>query len=170
MIETLTIITLCVLFLIFFRPGKTPPLENQLVIERPGQYKITLAPKLNVAQPFIEAIIDRLAKSNVSTQHVSARQFFAVSDRQVATAHGDVYLLAIIVRDGMIYFVGVQPASGDPATHLETIKTNAQDLLKDFPVSDERSKVLEDSLFVAIREVSGERGIVVDQLQDRADM
>ena len=169
MIETLTLITLCVLFLIFFRPGKTPPLESQLVIERPGQYKITLAPKLNLAQPFIEAIIDRLAKSGVSTQHGNARQFFAVGDRQVATAHGDVCLLAIIVREGMIHFIGVQPASGDAAKHLETIKANAKDLLKDFPASDERSKALEDSLLGAIREVSGERGIVVDQLQDQAD-
>ncbi|OIR02295.1 hypothetical protein GALL_156670 [mine drainage metagenome] len=170
MIETLTLITLGVLFLVFFRPGKTPPLESQLVIERPGQYKITLAPKLNLAQPFIEAIIDRLAKSNVSTQHGSARQFFAVSDRQVATAHGDVYLLAIIVRGGMIHFVGSQPVSGGPANYLETIKTNAKDLLEDFPVSDERSKALEDSLFGAIREASGERGIVVEQLKDQADI
>lgn len=170
MIETLTIITLCVLFLIFFRPGKTPPLESQLVIERPGRYKITLAPKLNLAQPFIEAIIDRLAKSNVSTQQGSTMQFFAVSDRQVATAHGDAYLLAIIVREGMIHFVGVQPTSGDPAKHLETIKANAKDLLKDLPVGDERSKVLEDSLLGAIREVSEERGIVVDQLKDQTDI
>lgn len=170
MIETLTLITLCVLFLIFFRPGKTPPLESQLVIDRPGQYKITLAPKLNLAQPFIEAIIDRLAKSNVSTQQGSVRQFFAVSDRQVATTHGDVYLLAIIVRGGMIHFVGAQPASGGPANYLETIKTNAKDLLEDFPVSDERSKALENYLFGAVQEASGERGIVVDQLKDQADI
>ena len=65
MIETLTLITLCVLFLIFFRPGKTPPLESQLVIERPGQYKITLVPQLNLAQRFIEALIVRLAKSGI---------------------------------------------------------------------------------------------------------
>lgn len=52
MIETLTIITLSVLFLIFFRPGKTPPLDNPMVIERPGKYHVTLAPQLNLAQPF----------------------------------------------------------------------------------------------------------------------
>ncbi len=166
MIETLTLITLAVLFLVFFRPGKTPPLENQLVIERPGQYKITLAPKLNLAQPFIEAIIDRLLKLNVSTQHGSAMQFFAVNDRQVATANGDVYLLAIIVREGMIYFVGAQPEAGDPANYLATIKTNAKDLLTGFPSADANSKELEEGLFSAIQEASRERGIVVDLLKD----
>lgn len=164
MIETLTLITLAVLFLVFFRPGKTPPLENQLVIERPGQYKITLAPKLNLAQPLIEAVIDRLAKSGVSTQHGSASQFFAVKDRQVVS--GDIYLLAIIVRDGMIYFFGVQPESGNPANYLETIKAGANELLKDFPAGDDHSRALEDSLSGAIQEVSGEREIVADPLND----
>jgi len=56
MIETITIITLSVLFLIFFRPGKTPPLNNPLVIERPDHYHMTLPPQLNLAQPFIEAV------------------------------------------------------------------------------------------------------------------
>jgi hypothetical protein len=166
MIETLTLITLAVLFLVFFRPGKTPPLENQLVIERPGQYKITLAPKLNLAQPFIEAIIDRLVKLNVSTRQGSAMQFFAVNDRQVATANGDVYLLAIIVREGMIYFLGAQPESAIPANYLATIKANTKDLLAGFPSADGDSKELEDGLFRAIQEASRERGIAVDLLKD----
>ncbi len=165
MIETLTLLTLCVLFLVFFRPGKTPPLENQLVIDRPGKYKITLAPKLNLAQPFIEAIVDRLAKSNISTQQGSAAQFIAVSDKQVATTHGGAYLLAIIVREGMIYFYGVQTASGNPANYLETIKIGAKDMLENFPASDERSQALEENLLAATLDVAAERGIVVDPLR-----
>jgi hypothetical protein len=165
MIETLTLITLCVLFLVFFRPGKTPPLQNQLVIERPGQYKIILAPKLNLAQPFIEAIIVRF-KLNASAQHGNARQFFAVSDRQVSTANGAVYLLAIIVREGKIYFMAVQPASANRANYLETIKAGATDLLTGFPDSDENSKALEEDLFNAVQEASRERGIAVELLKD----
>lgn len=166
MIETLTIITLAFLFLVFFRPGKTPPLENQLVIERPGKYKITLAPKLNIAQPFIEAVIDRLLKLNVSTQHGSAMQYFVVSDKQVATNSGDVYLLAIIIREGMLYFLAEKPLSGNPGNYLETIKTSAKDLLADFPVSEERSETLEENIVIAIQQVSQERGIVVDLLPE----
>jgi hypothetical protein len=166
MIETLTLITLCVLFLIFFRPGKTPRLESQLVIERPGQYRITLAPKLNLAQPFIEGIVERLAKSGVSTRNGSAMQFFAVNDAQVATANGGVYLLAIIVREGMIYFVGAQPEAADPANYLATIKAGAKDLLAGFPSADGNSKEIEDGLFSAVQEASRERGIAVDLLKD----
>lgn len=166
MIETLTVVTLGILFLVYFRPGKTPPLENQLVIERPGKYKITLAPKLNLAQPFIEAVIDRFVKLNVSTQHCSAIQYFAVRDNQVATNNGAVYLLAIIVREGMLYFLAEHPISSNPGNCLETIKTYAKELLADFPVSDERSKTLGESIVAAIQEVSQERGIAVDLLSE----
>ncbi len=166
MIETLTVITLGILFLVYFRPGKTPPLENQLVIERPGKYKIILAPRLNLAQPFIEAIIDRLDKLNVSTKHGCAIQCFAVSDKQVAASHGDVYLLAVIVREGMLYFLAEQPFSDNPGNYLETIKTYANDFLVDFPVSDERSKTLGENIAILIHEVSQERDIAIDLLSE----
>lgn len=166
MIETLTVVTLGILFLVYFRPGKTPPLENQLVIERPGKYKIILAPRLNLAQPFIEAVIDRLVTLNVSTQHSSAIQYFAVSDKQVATNNGDAYLLAIIVREGMLYFLAEQPLSGNPGNYLETIRTFANDLLVDFPVSVERSKTFGEHIVSVIQEVSLERSVIVDVLSE----
>src|SRR5487761_2630846 len=98
MVESATLITLCMLYLIFFRPGKTPPLENPLVIERAGQYHLTLAPRLNLAQPFIEAVAGQLALS--SAQNI-ASQFFEVRDKQVV-AHGyDFYLLAVSRRNGL---------------------------------------------------------------------
>ena len=110
MIETLTIITLSVLFLIFFRPGKTPPLDNPLVIERPGQYHMTLAPQLNLAQPFIEAVVAQVGSLDDAMQH-GATQYFEVRDKQV-TAHGhDCYLLAVTLRNGMLYFQASNPQS-----------------------------------------------------------
>ena len=166
MIETLTVITLCILYLVYFRPGKTPPLENQLVIERPGKYKITFAPKLNIVQPFIEAVIDRIVKLNVTTQHGSAIRYFAVSDKQVAANKGDVYLLAIIFREGMLYFFAEHPFSEDPGDYLKTIKTFTNDLLADFPASDDRSRTLGENIVAAIQEVSRERGIAVDLLSE----
>jgi hypothetical protein len=166
MIETITVITLGILFLVYFRPGKTPPLENQLVIERPGKYKIILAPRLNLAQPFIEAVIDRLVKLYVSTQHGSAIQYFAVSDKQVAANHGDVYLLAIIVHGGMLYFLAAHPLSGNPGNYLETIRTQANDLLRDFPASDEGGKSAGEHIVSAIMDVAQERDIAVDLLSE----
>lgn len=164
MIETFTLITLCVLFLVFFRPGKTPPLDSPLVIERPGKYKMTLAPKLNLAQPFIEAISGRLDKLNISTQHCNVVLCFAVGDKQVAAKKSDVYLLAIIVRGGMLYFMAEQPMSSDPDNYLDTIKSFAKDVLADFPDGDERSRMLGDSIVNAVQDVSQERGIAADKL------
>jgi len=93
MIETATLITLCLLFLIFFRPGKMPPLEKVLVIDRPGHYHLTLAPQLNLAQPFIEAVIAQFGTPNEGERD-SAPGYFEVRDPQVK-AHGrDRYLLA----------------------------------------------------------------------------
>lgn len=166
MIETLTLITLCVLFLVFFRPGKTPPLDSPLVIERPGKYKMTLAPKLNLAQPFIEGISGRLDKLNLSAQQGNAMQYFSISDKQVASNKSDVYLLAIIMREGMLYFMAEQPISNNPANYLETIKTFAKDALADFPGGDERSKMLGDNIANAVQETSLERGIVAEVLSE----
>jgi hypothetical protein len=166
MIETLTLITLCVLFLVFFRPGKTPPLDSPLVIERPGKYKMTLAPKLNLAQPFIEAISVRLDKLNLSAQQGNALQFFSISDKQVAAKKRDVYLLAIIVREGMLYFMAEQPISSNPGNYLDTIKTFAKDVLADFPDGDERTRMLGESIVNAVQEVSQERGIAADILSE----
>lgn len=164
MIETLTIITLCVLFLVFFRPGKTPPLDNPLVIERPGKYKMTLAPKLNLAQPFIEAISGRMDKLDISVQHGNTVQCFAVNDKQVAANKSDVYLLAIIIREGMLYFLAEQPKSDGPGNYLETIKNSAKDLLTDLPDNDDGSKTLGENILNAVKQVSQERGIAVDLL------
>jgi len=164
MIETFTVITLCVLFLVFFRPGKTPPLDNPLVIERPGKYKMTLAPKLNLAQPFIEAISGRMDKLDISAKHGNAVQYFAVNDKQVTANKSDVYLLAVIIREGMLYFLAEQPKSDNPVNYIETIKGSARELLADIPDSDERSRMLGESIVNAVQQVSQERDIAVDLL------
>jgi hypothetical protein len=104
MIETATLITLCMLYLIFFRPGKTPPLENPLVIERPGQYQLTLAPQLNLAQPFAEAIANAVSELQMGDGHT-----FKVCDNQVESHGCHFYLLRIGRRDGMICIQADRP-------------------------------------------------------------
>lgn len=129
MIEFTTIVTLAILFLIFFRPGKTPPLENPLVIERPGQYHMTLAPQLNLAQPFVEEVASRLGSVTLPDCDT---KFFEVRDKHV-TAHGfDFYLLAISKRNGMLFFQAARPVSKD-ANHLQVIREFSQGVLARFP-------------------------------------
>lgn len=110
MIETLTLITLCVLYLVFFRPGKTPLLENPLVIERIGLYRIALAPQLNLAQPFIEAIAKHIKAANTVLAE-GVKCSFAVRDKHVVLRGCDYYLLTIMQRDGMLYFEATAPLS-----------------------------------------------------------
>lgn len=108
MIETVTIITLCFLYLIFFRPGKTPKLENPLVIERTGLYRITMAPQLNLAQPFIEAIATRMREVSVMPTGEMA-SVFAVRDKQVVPKGADYYVLTIMLSNGMLCFEAASP-------------------------------------------------------------
>jgi hypothetical protein len=163
MIETLTIITLSVLFLIFFRPGKTPPLDNPLVIERPGQYHMTLAPQLNLAQPFIEAVASQIDTSGNSTQS-SATQCFEVRDNQV-TAHGhDCYLLAITQRNGILYFQAASPLTGDRNSHRKIISEFAGVVLTRFPSTGEHNIALDEPIVAAAQTAAQLRCIQIKQL------
>jgi hypothetical protein len=153
MIETITIITLSVLFLIFFRPGKTPPLNNPLVIERPDHYHMTLPPQLNLAQPFIEAVAAQIGKSSDETQY-SAPQYFEVRDRQV-TAHGhNCYMLAITQCNGMLYFQAASPQSGEPNNHLSTIRAFADSVLMRLHVNGEHDVALDERIIEATQKAA----------------
>ena len=162
MIETLTVITICVLLLIFFRPGKTPPLESRLVIERPGRYQIILAPKLNLAQPFIEAIIERVGVLENPTLS-SEMHSFSVRDKHVNAHDKDAYLLAITCRSGILYIQATQPAD-EHGNDLDTIRKFANDALEPIPASGTQSQKIDDLIDAAVDEVAQKRGIDISQL------
>ncbi len=155
MIEFTTIVTLCILYLIFFRPGKTPPLENPLVIERAGQYHMTLAPQLNLAQPFVEDVagrLDSLASSDCDTV------YFEVRDKQV-TAHGfDFYLLAVSRRHGMLFFQAARPVSKD-ANHLEAIREFSRNAMARFPEEGVQQPC--EEIVSSVNEAAQVRGIEI---------
>ena len=162
MIETITIITLSVLFLIFFRPGKTPPLNNPLVIERPGEYHMTLAPQLNLAQPFIEAISRQIGSPSDATQ-CSMTQRFEVRDKHV-TAHGhDSYLLAITQRNGIIYFQATSPLADQSSRHT-TIGDFAAAVLARFPATGAYTPALDERIVAAAHAAAQPRSIHIKQL------
>ncbi len=114
MIETLTLITLSIILLVLFRPGKTPPLARPLVIERVGQYRMELAPMLNLAQPFIERIGKRMQESAVTLAE-GGRCVFEVRDKQVMPRGGDHYVLVIERKQGLWNFAALPPQDGQAA-------------------------------------------------------
>lgn len=164
MIESITVATLCILFLIFFRPGKTPPLENQLVIERPGKYRMVLAPKLNLAQPFIEKIVNRIETLECANREGTAKRFFSIKDKSVTASGKDVYLLAVIYRSGILHFQAEWPLSNNPSNYLDTIKALALDSLKDTSATAHQSETLKVFIGDAVQDIADERGIAVTVL------
>ena len=163
MIETLTIITLSVLFLVFFRPGKTPPLNNPLVIERPGEYHMTLAPQLNLAQPFIEDVTKLIDPKNYWAQF-SMTQYFVVRDKQVK-AHGNAcYLLAITLRNGMLYFQAANPKQGEKQSYHDIIRQSANSVLERFSTTGLHNKALDEHIVAAAQESAKRRSIEIQHL------
>lgn len=164
MIETLTIITLCVLYLVFFRPGKTPPLSKSLVINRPGKYHVTLAPHLNLAQPFVEAIAQQLLESSIRSGN-SITRYFRVTDKHV-TSHGhDTYLLAITLRDGILLFQATAP--GGDADHLQTISEFAQGVLEKFPLTGESDDNIGQEIVNTAQQVAGAKRVEIAQIKQQ---
>jgi len=153
MIE-LTLVTLALLFVIFVvKPGRTPPLNNPMIINRLGQYHITLAPQLNLAQPLIEDIAKRLGKPSELPQN-SSSLYFEVKDAEV-TAHGkDFYLLAITQRNGMLYFQATTSQAEDPKTRTVELQGFAEKTLHGIPCIGDLDKGLDENIVLAAHEVA----------------
>ncbi len=105
------IFTLIVGVLFVIGRGRIQPSEKTLFIERPGQYRMVLAPGLNLAQPFVEAIARQLAAVDVSGQE-NQQLHFEIHDKEVATKRQPAYLLAISCPGGILSFEATCPMAG----------------------------------------------------------
>jgi hypothetical protein len=132
MIETLTLITLCVLYLVIFRSGKTPKSDKPHIIERTGLYRITFAPQLNLAQPFIEAVARLLLQDGLMIES-GAEYVFVVHDTHGLPKGNEHYFLTITRHNGLLEFAATElsashrAASGnaDGAIMLEVLQAVA---------------------------------------------
>ncbi len=161
MIETLTIITISIIALIIFRPGRTPPLESPLVINRVGQFHAVLAPKINLAQPLLENV-SRHVTDETRAGGNTPPLYFRVEDKEVK-AHGqNYYLLAATLRDGMLYFQASAPAKdqGD----LDAIRAFSGTELSRHPETRAHDEQAETALADAIRNAASQRGAVLTAL------
>lgn len=161
MLETFTIITIFIILLIVFRPGTPPPLENPLTINRIGQFHAVLAPRINLAQPLLENISRRIPEE-LREGGNTPPLYFKVEDKEVKS-HGDkFYLLAVTLRDGVLYFQASGPVK--EKSDLDAIQAfSGAELSKHEqtrPVADSAVSALQD----AIRAAADQRGAAVTVL------
>jgi hypothetical protein len=168
MIESITIVTITILLLAYFRPGKTPPLENPLSIVRAGKYEIKLEAKLNFAQPFLESLAERI-RPLIENLDGSAVQYFVVQDKQVKAHGSDRYLLAVCCRDHMIYFYGANPKPSSPSEYLDVIKAYSIDSIRDFSSTSYNKGTIEQIIHDAVWLVAKNRNVVVAKLSTQND-
>lgn len=153
MIEFLLVTITLIVVVNVIKPGRTPPLKNPLVIERVGQYHITLAPQLNLAQSLIESIAKGLGNGRELNSN-SSTICMEVRDAEV-TAHGkEFYLLAITQRNGMLYFQATSSLADERKTRMEELLAFAEKTLHAFPRAGNPDAHLSERIILAAQKVA----------------
>lgn len=137
MIEiTLATIIITIIIVLTIRNTKRAVLENPVILNRTGQYHATLAPKLNIAQTFIEAIAKQIPGPRDESQN-SSTQCFEVRDPEAAKISQELYLLAITMRNGMLYFQAIipRPLINDQDSHFNMLMESAHAALAHIPAT-----------------------------------
>ena len=161
--ETLLLITITTLVILTIRRAKPVVLENPVVIQRPGQYHITLAPQLNQAQSFVEHIAKQFAQSNPPRDDIPS-QYFEIRDPKVFPKGFKCYLLAITMREGFLFFQAASPKKDKP-DNLETVREFADTVLKQHPHNPAEKEQDAGQLMAAINEVASRMQVGVKPLQ-----
>lgn len=166
MIELFILTTVTLVVLAMVRPGKTPPLDNPLIIERPGKYHMTLAPQLNLAQTFIEDIAKQLTPCAAGQD--SATLCFEVRDKEM-TSHGqDFYLLAVTQRNGMLYFQAIASQTSDPKICTAALLKFADEVLVNIPLTGNSDPSLNEKIISTIKNAAQQRGISILNLPNHS--
>jgi len=134
--ESLLALTIITLIVITIRRARPVILQNPVIIQRPGQYHITLAPQLNRAQTFVEQIAKQYTQSQPSERDLPT-QYFEVRDPKVFSKGQSCYLLAIALRAGVLYFQAVnpKPKQDDAESHYKTLREFSDSVLQHHPLS-----------------------------------
>ena len=165
--ELLLAIILISLVVLAIRRAKPVEMENPVIIQRPGQYHITLAPQLNRAQTFIEQIAKQFIqlhppKSNILTQ------YFEVRDPKVFSQGESSYLLAIALRGGLLYFQAVNPKPllRDADSHYKTLREFSEAVLRHHPVTEPADELWAEKLRDSVETIAGQMKLAVKILHE----
>ena len=138
--ETLLVLTLVTLIVLTIRRAKPVILDNPVIIQRPGQYHITLAPQLNRAQLFIEQIAQHFSQLHLPERDLPT-QYFEVRDPSVFSKGENCYLLAIALREF------------------------SEAVLKQHPLSEPSKELGGEKLRAVVNTIAGQLKIAVTVLQ-----
>jgi hypothetical protein len=164
--ESLLLITLITLVVLTIRRARPVILENPVIIQRPGQYHITLAPQLNRAQTFIEQIAKQFTQLHPPESDLPT-QYFEVRDPKVFSQGESSYLLAIALRGGVLYFQAVNPKPllRDADSHYKTLREFSESVLQHHPLLEPTDELGAEKLRAAVDTIAGQLKIAVKVLQ-----
>ena len=172
MVEILLVFTILTLIVLTIRRGKPVVLDNPVIISRPGQYHIMLAPQLNRAHTFIEQIAQTYIRMHPPQGDLPG-QYYEIRDTLnfpiAASDSGESdYLLAVTLREGILYFQAIspQPLIYDADSHYKTIRTFSDLIMKQHPHSTPAEQLWAEKLSASISTVAGHLQIEVRALQD----
>jgi len=135
LVELFLLVLIIILVVLAIRSGKSPVLENPLIIHIPERYHITLAPQLDLAQIFIEQIAGLYAQS-VQPHGDLHSMYFEVHDPGLHAQGEKFYLLAAAYRGRLLYFQAInpQPLLRDSDSHLKQIREFSEAVLALHPL------------------------------------
>lgn len=164
--ESLLLITIISLVVLTIRRARPVILESPVIIQRPGQYQITLAPQLNRAQTFIEQIAKQFTQLHQSGGDLPT-QYFEVRDPKVFSKGESSYLLAIALRSGVLYFQAVnpKPLQRDTSSHYNTLREFSETAMQHHPLSEPADEREAEKLSGSVETVAGQLKIAVKVLQ-----
>ena len=159
MYEALLLAILIALVILLIR--KPVRLDSPLIIQRPGQYHLTLAPQLAHTRNFLELIAGKFGESTTHEGDI-ATQYFEV--REAAVPGAAHYLLAVGFRAGVLYFQAInpQPLLKDADSHYETVRSFSEQVMMQLaPMRGEREA---GSLRAAVGAAAQELNIACNRL------
>jgi hypothetical protein len=163
--ESLLLLTIITLIVITIRRARPVILENPVIIQRPGQYHITLAPQLNRAQTFIEQIAKHYALSHPPERDMPT-EYFEVRDPKVFSKGQSSYLLAIALRGGVLYFQAVnpKPKQHDEDSNYKTLHEFSETVLQHHPYSGAVNENGAEKLHNTVDTIAAQLSITVKAL------
>ena len=163
--ESLLLLTIITLIVVTIRRARPVILENPVIIQRPGQYHITLAPQLNRAQTFIEQIAKQYIQSHPPELDLPT-QYFEVRDPKVFSRGQSSYLLAIALRGGVLYFQAVNPKTLQHGadSHYKTLHEFSESVLQHHPFSGPADEQGAEKLHTTVDTIAAQLMIAVKAL------